>query len=314
MFEGPPKNPAETNKPSENKKHEMLNVFEMETENAQYKIYYDNHESVIDPRLLDGCDGLIMEMSEEYNDPEKVKKMFEKISSTRDLHDLFQEAAKSGKPIYFADMYRSEDEIETDFDKTEIKAVVEFLAGAGIGMYALKSLEENKKMSRRDFLKIGLGTAAAAYLSTPFLERAAFVAATKGSDENQNLLDEKSISRKANKALGGLNRAIHPELRTILVETRNDIMAQKAETIAKLFHSETGKKPKMAFTVGGKHSGIEKSLMDSEQGRVARLKKDLGEKLSQYADIAEVSFVSRNKEANEISFDVRILKDAALEK
>lgn len=288
-------------------KKELPNVVEMETDNAQYRIYYDNHERGIDQRLLDDCDGLIMEMMADYSDPEKAKEMFGKICANKDgSMGLLQIAAKNKKPIYFVDMHEK-NSVQKDLSDIETKSVVEFLAGLGIGSYVLKKVIENKKMNRRNFLKLGLGTVAATYLSTPMFQGIVSEETVRNDSE---LPDENSVSRKAEKVLGNINRIIHPEMKTMTLETRNDLMAQKSETVAKNLSQKIRKKPKLALIVGARHFGIEQSLKDTEQARVKRLKKDLGEDLPKNSAIARINFIQGDKE---IYYDATVLKDSALE-
>lgn len=303
MFEKPP----EIKKSSEKKERDLVNVKEIETPNARYRICYDSHESVVDPQLLDGCDGLVLEMAANYGDPQKAGKVFGKLGKSEQFSKIFLAAAKSNKPIYFVDICEDGKSLAEEVDRLQGKILAESVAAGGLMLYALSDLEKNKKMNRRGFLKLGLKAVAAAYLSTPIAQELAFVASL---DKNKSVPDEQSVSRKAEKILGRINEAIHPELATIAVEVRNDLMAQKTETAARLFQREKGKKPRLAMIVGAQHFGMEKTLANSEPDRVSRLKKALGGELSKNSAIAKIEFISGE---GVIYYDAKIIKDAALE-
>lgn len=305
MFEKPP----EIKKPLEKKEQEPTNIIEMETANAQYRIYYDSHQSIVDPKLLDGCDGLVMEMVADNSDTQKAQKTFGKIAYAREFTELFQAAAKDKKPIYFVDMQGSGKGLAEEINRLKGKIVAESVAAGGLLAYALGSLGKNEKMNRRDFLKLGAKTTAAAFLSTPIAQELAFAASL---DKNKEVPIEGSASRKAEKFLGQINETIHPELATIVVDARNDLIAQKTETAARLFQRAVGKNPKFALIIGAQHSGIERTLKDSEFSRVSRLKKSLSTRLVQNASIAKIEFIQGAK-TDEVYYDAKIIKDTALE-
>lgn len=291
---------------------EMPNVAKMESVNARYHINYDDHRTDINPNILDDCDGLVMEMRGNYDDPKETQEWIEHFSHSKQFARVIMDAAKNKKPIYFVDLIESKkvDNFSKERERKELTIpFIEMMMGSALGVHLIyKDLAGDKKMTRREFLKSGLQAIAATYLETPFIQQTAWDIATK---HGTALTDEKSTSRKVEKILNRINNDIHPELRTIIVDARNDLMAQKTETIAKILSKKLKKKPELAIIIGARHSGIEQSLTDKEEDRVKRLRRDFGEELSKNASVAEIDFAKG--EGNTIYFKIEILKDPALD-
>gem|GEM_PF-4908885 len=107
-------------------------------------------------------------------------------------------------------------------------------------------------------------------------------------------LNEHSLFRKAEKASRSLNQVIHPEMRRFGIQTRNTLMAQKSEAVAKLLARDLNRKPEVAVIIGGAHAGIEGELKEAEEKRVRELRRDLGKSFDNNRFIVRIDFVTSN--------------------
>lgn len=288
----------------------LLNVTQLETENARYQIVYSIHNRINNPNVIQGADAVVLEATDittkkklleilKWETEEKTDPIVSFLTAPQ-YKEIIQAAFANRTPMYFADA------VETAGFKREDKIVdfvvpVEELAALGLGLSAAKDL---KQTDRRAFITGVAKAAGAAYLSSSIPQIATEMAAGTTFFSEP---DESSISRKAERVVGGINEAIHPEQHTEMVTSRNTLIAEKSEIIAKLLRKELGRKPQIAIVIGAAHFGIEDELAASESERIRRLRKEYGENLPKEQTILRIQTHplqdSSPLGANEFMFD-----------
>lgn len=295
------------------------NIAEMSSKYATYRIEYNSHYKISTPEILSGADAVVLERMGSYspddiatNIGEKMKVDFpvgDKNVSAHPYRDIIDAAKENKTPIFLADISFA---LKEDYDEsvaTEFRKRLEtFLGGTMMALYAdeIAAVTVNSGETRREFLVKSATMAAGAsllYLSSDAPEQLANLVSTKFKTENA---DESSMARKIEKFFGNLNGAMHPENSSLLLDTRNVLIAQKTEHIAAMLARQLGKSPTIAIEIGASHFGIERDLLDTELNRVAKLKNDLGvERLKRESLIARVDF-------EDTGFIVTLYKDPAL--
>ncbi len=283
------------------------NVAELETENAHYDIIYDVHGvGEVKEDAFRNSDAIIFEGIGGVDFPGAY------VEKEPSFREVILHAIKEKKPVYFVDLsFGLHQELGLDEEKLLTHftlPILEGLAGLVFTVSAVTDvLKRNPEMSRRSFLKfLGKG-AAGAYLSLPALRE---VTGYVSTDFAEKPPDESDPVRQAHKLLRKVSDATHPEDRTVLIHTRNDLMAQKSETIARALRAELGNKPNLGIMVGANHSGIENVLQDDERERVERLIDDLGKDLVYERYITRIDFEETKN--GEIKFRSTLLEDPAI--
>ncbi len=267
------------------------NISEVETARAIYSIVYSDHETLNDPAIVKDVDAVILELaeSEAYD---KTKTLEVLRGSIDQYRMVFEAAIKNKKPLFVADLSINAAEYgkaKTEYALTQfLIPAIEASLGALAISSAVKDSKSDKKTSRRSFLASAGKLLAGGYLMTPALAQVGLAACGP-------VPDERSFGRQATKHARSVTRAAHPEVRSTILDIRNDLMAQKAETIANILKKEiTGRKPKLGFFVGAGHSGLEKSLQTSEAERVDALLSDLEEGVAKQNKIVRIDFKSNH--------------------
>lgn len=290
-----------------NKETKMRNVEIIETLNAKYIIYYSHHKLEVDPRIVKKIDAAIIEDITDFTKMSIKDEVLTIMEEGRDpYHALVQAIIKKEVPIFFVDLSpETFSKINDALEKQIIIPVLEALIAAIIYDKQKRKNGENKQgMTRREFLKKALSLSAAAYLSSPLLE--IFFSILNPPIKE---VDESSITRKFEKYLAKLNSLIHPELRGV-VEIRNELIAQKAETLAKSMRNKLQRKPVIAIVIGARHFQIKDALKLDENERLKRLRKSLGEHFAEEGFIARVDFLAGQGDL-ERRMKVTIFKDPA---
>lgn len=268
------------------KKEIPKNVVEVETENATYRISYELHNATADPDLVDGADGIILEGYYNYDIRENIPKAFRGFSETQ-MKGVIARSAEQDKPVFSADM--SVDLLkfaslclENPVKKKLIEAG-ELLIGMGLIQSAISEIRNTEKISRRNFLRTTGKMIGGAYFGMPAIESvlAGISILTK------KILDESSDLRKFSRGLEKVNEYAHPELQTMAIEVRNQLIAQKAETIATQLREKIGKKPNLAIYIGASHFGIEEALKSTQSDRMAKLRTIFKDELVKQAKIIQ---------------------------
>jgi hypothetical protein len=281
---------------------QMVNVVErrksisfVKSQNASYSIEYGNHSKMSTPEVLAGTDALLLELSADLTTRERVivsidSVMYDKEKERRPYEKLLETAFAEGKPVYFIDMVDGDTSLAMYLDshgKEMIKAVEMMGGGAVAGTMLVAGRKENMNPAggtdRRSVLRNTIAGLVGGWLLTPAVEKVAKVAG-----DSDGTPDEMSLARGVEKKAASLNEKIHPELRSVVIQGRNELMAQKAEAVAKALSRELGREPRLALEVGADHHGIERSLNRTPEERIAILKGYLGEELSYQSGIVQV--------------------------
>jgi hypothetical protein len=272
------------------------NVFEMETKNAFYDIAYCHHDQVTRPETTEKSDAVVLELISDYRTEKDAQELIEFLLKESQYQEILKTAEAKKQPIFLVDLsFKHSDRMMEEFYKKErlypkIEALGSGVMLMGSAYYLGKKSIQEDKISRRSFLKSMVGAIGAGYLATPGLE---YLTDTEIRDKKSGLVVEGSSDRKLNKFLEGLNFHIHPELESDAIDTRNDLIAQKSESIAGLLGKQLGHKPRIGILVGAKHSGIERSLANSESNRIKNLMEKLGKEYEKEMAIAMIEFGER---------------------
>lgn len=169
------------------------------------------------------------------------------------------------------------------------------MGSAAADLLSLKSAanrEHSNKITRRGvmkgFGKTSIGLWLSSHIPEGLARRISYKDFTTEPDENSN-------ARKLEKFFIKLNSNIHPETRTIAASTRNIIIAQKSEYVAKQLAKSLGKKPEIAIIVGGAHTGIEDELLKTKEERIQELKESLEDDFKKQGKIIMVQSTSNGK-------------------
>lgn len=240
-------------------KEELPSNVVVETPEAKFRIAYGLHPVEMKPEVLGKSDALMIETGVVFNYtlPKKlVEKNFNRdIRRSTQYGKIIEKAEREEKPIFLGDIT----EWRTAFLLQIGLKVLELTVGIALLKNLIKSLLENEKMTRREFLK---KTAAGIYLSS---EMPSYISLLLSGDE-------KSAGRAIEKFLTDLNERTHPETNAILLTLRNYVMAQKLKTIAEKLGIKN-RKPEVAIAIGKRHSGIEKALEKEDEERVRLVNK-----------------------------------------
>jgi hypothetical protein len=291
---------------------ELPNLVELETGQAYYRIFYNNHSIPSDPESLKGCDAFFTEFV--YRDLQSVGQRFEESlkkdapseetifkSDQQGIRPVILRVAETNVPIFLVDASNRSLEATSLKDEFFSKLVVKIAEG-GAALFVLKSLNldlakdisSDKKMSRRDFLKRGLKLAGGSYLISPAIESVAEWLVV--NTEKQP--DERTWKRWVQRETAGVNQWLHPEFKTKLVDFRNTLMAQKSEAAAKVLQQTLQRKPTILLAVGGAHFGIEKSFRQLEQTRIEEIKGTLKDKTGIENVVVRIDFLPQDEEGN----------------
>lgn len=241
------------------------NVKLVETEKGKFRIAYGTHFTERNPEELGKSVAWLPETATriDYTEPkELVEKNFNTVLKKREpfsteYRKTFKEAERKRTPIFLVDIAEAE---AVTLIQAYLHGVEPAVGVALLAKLAWDSVIEEKKISRRDFLK---KTFAGIY----------FLSETPNLIIN-NLLsigevpDEKSARRAVDRFLNDLDETAHPEKNSIIVTLRNHLFAQKAETIAKTLSPEIKtEKPEIAITLGARHHGIEGAFSKKDEER-----------------------------------------------
>lgn len=282
------------------------NVEHMQTRQANWALVYNNHDAgMIDGRTINGANAVVLELV--YGKPESEKdgsslqqgeRAFDSIARTQRLYqDIVRQAAIDKTPLFLVDAHTDVAERMKEGHKEASKTqkgqmALSFLGGILGGMGALKLNDwadkagQQKKMSRRNFLKIGsrtLGGLAAGAVLPSF---AKYALPSQVYEKNSSNLqdDEARPLRQASKALEKTTDALYgdtydTELRSI----RSDLIAYRSRKVAELMRPSPSQddNPNIAIVVGAHHHDIEKKLSEESEA----LQKELQTGLSKYQDL-----------------------------
>lgn len=278
-------------------------ITNLETANAHYKILYTRHDYVASPALMDGADALILEGAGIAPREEGLTAPFKMDESHRDNLELAKKAIGMRKPFFLTDFVGTNiDHLSREIKKTGRIGDIETLIG-GVLLYKSPDIAT----SRRGFIAGSAAAVGGAYLASRAPQKIADLATTRMHTTGP---DEKSISRKIEKGLGGVNTAIHPETYSTVIETRNTLIAQKTEAVAHMLRKELGRKPVIAICIGAAHFGLEAELMSSEKERIIKLRRDFGTDFAQQAILVRIDVADPNDQGREV-LRGRVLKDPA---
>lgn len=277
------------------------NITEIETNVSHYRIVYSDHRIPNRPEAVRGVDGIILEGFLPYNPENAAMGIVEYLTRFEpQYYEVVREAIREETPIFFLDA-RDNPATTGKIDKTRLPE--KWQIGAAellIALILLSDIEIKKQMSRRRFLNESGRVLGSLFLSSPALQ---FIfrelsALPKGEPK------EKSLFRRGEKLLGSINRTIHPETRSFNIDTRNTLIAQKSETVARVTNGELGRKPILAIIIGASHMGLERELKKEEEERMEELREDLRGALLQNRHIVRIDFLPK---------DGRRLSDLTLE-
>lgn len=264
------------------------NVVELETSNARYSIVYSLHNIPNRPEVIEGADGIILEFIGNYQTPKNAEKTSEFLLKANQYKEVIKLAVEKQKPIYLVDL-SMDTRLEHNLSfplKNALLPFIEAAAAGGLIFSGIKNLNKQRNISRRDFLKLGAKIGVASYLSLPQASR---IFSNIATGHFKHEPDEKSFSRKAEKFSHKLEVISHPELYSIL-NTRNDLIAEKSEAIAKMIKEEVGRKPQLSILIGAGHTGLEDSFITNFDQRLVRLRNDLGQNIGREKFIAQIKF------------------------
>ncbi len=312
---------AKPQTPEASNNYELKNTAKLSTENADYLLYYTRHDVQTSPEIVNRSDALILESITDFRDDKKTKKSVEHalFDKTSPYHEAVRAAAEQGKPIFLLDLSRatakSQNMLETkngedqdEMSKNELKVAIEGSLGLGAIMWAAVDLKrmitDNPKMSRRNFLKFLGKSATGLALTSPLIGRMTGYISTKGTGLEP---DESSVSRKAQKVFEDATYRTNLD-RSKTIHTRNDLWAQKSEKVAKYLQAELGRKPSLALSMGADHVGIERSIKENDETRLARLSKELGDDFKNEGLIAKID-LTPEAGSDRVKVEVVIIHD-----
>lgn len=278
----------------------LRNAVELKTESADIEINYSNHGVLSDPAAVKDTDAIILELISEYSTIEDARKVAKTISEHDNQYKLIiQQAAQDGKPIFLIDI--STNNLNNDItSKLVLGPIIEIMIAGGL---VFDESKEPKK-TRRDFLRLGVKSLVAAHLSSPAITSTmSLIMSASGNEPNEG-----SISRTIERSVRGYNNTTHPELHSDAVDTRNDLIAEKTDFIARILEKEMNKRPRLSLFIGAMHTGIEDSIKSKSDERIERLKSSLEERLPQEKFIAKIIFEPRVGDTPQ-KFSISIIED-----
>lgn len=260
----------------------LENVSEMETEHAKYRIAWSVHTIPNRPETIQGADGVILESI--LLSPRGAERDFRDhlISSSLQYHEVLWKAAEEETPVFYLD-WMTEDSTPIKRERF-IDAVLRGTEGM-IALGLLAKIDTKTPMTRRKFLGDAGKGLVALFLASPGLE---FLFRGRSLKEPE----ETSFSRRAERVTRSINDVAHPEMRRFAIHTRNDLIAQKSETLAQILSEASQRKPELALILGTSHTGIENSFRKNEKDRINSLKNELGESINKNGTIFRIDFVS----------------------
>ncbi len=200
-------------------------------------------------QLPSEIDGLVLEtgVNPWMDDPLRY---VHEHQANRGYFRLFRTIQEMKVPLVFADFWYKNKGFGTEY----IPAVLEALGILGetkIGIDLLKKISREKK-DRRDILKIGARSIAAAWLVQPALSYFSALGANAIGEGEESTTELVKLSNKT-----------HPEVFLLTTTLRNVVIAHKEEWLA----SKKGNKPHFATIIGVGHAGIEDQIQYSPEER-----------------------------------------------
>ncbi len=293
----------------------VKSIARLESLNARYVIEYGRHNKMSTTEVLNDSDALVLEVISDFTSKEKVVGIVNGIAFERGQkmwHPyvvIMQEAFRRKKPIFFVDMVPSKElgSMGREQRIAEIIRSVETLTG-GLLIGDSVRTPAVKETGRRSLLATGAKATLGTWLLSHIPEQVSGAAARSFVADTTPF--EGSVSRRLEKSFGAINSTIHPETRTMVVDTRNVLIAQKTETVARYLAAELGRKPQIALEVGADHFGIERELLVSEGTRIQTLKDDLGDQFSEQGTIARVELVTDMNGQSKL--EITLIQDPAM--
>ncbi len=251
----------------------LPNVVLVETGKAKFRIAYGSHDIERKSEELSKADVWLPETGGRIDyalSKELVEENFNNILKKKEpflteYKKIFEKAEREKVPIFLGDIPETELVI---LIQANLKGVEPVVGLALLAKLVWDSVIESKKLTRRDFLK---KTLAGIY----FLSEAPSII-TGNLLSTDRVDDEQSARRDVDRFLNDLNERAHPETNAIIATMRNNLFAQKAETIAgKLSPEIKNRKPEVAITLGARHHGIEDALSKKDEERAGLIDKIL---------------------------------------
>lgn len=336
-----PLHQAEETPKNENPEKEK-NTVEVETLNAFYNVLFNIHNLPIREEMIPPSDAFLLEYVADY--PNLLKQGFEEyLSGARErLHlseeeyealrqkhaimdvqilyqNIIKRAKKERKPLFIPDINRAlYNKKEMSSDKEAIIKIIEAVLGCSLVVMsvtdAAKIIKSNEPVTRREFLKKGakiIGQlSGAAYLGAP---RVAEIAIKNAAEYYMLEPTKERLGnlQKAQKTYEMIEKTNPLDSQpTFTVDTRNALIAQKAEAVAEVMEKELGRKPELSLAIGALHFGIVESLQQTSAQRMKKLKNDLGEHLAEENRIIRIDFLPDEAGENEKA-KITIIEDPA---
>ncbi len=273
----------------------LENVAHIETPNAHYNIVYSVHSQITNPRVVDGVDVVALESVADFSDDTEVLVDLHDIRRDRrhQYTNVVNKALTIGTPLFYVDATpawigeREKDDLRNarlaTFSRTSLETAT---GGALLASGLTDRLKPEGTSTRRSFFgimrKFGK-LIAGGYLASHLPEQIAHN--TEIYSTQHELPDVQSTSHGIRKEMTDINSRIHPEINTDALETRNTLVAEKVESLARYLRKELGRKPTIALIIGAFHTGIEQELLRDPQDRIQDLKGKLGEKFESQGKI-----------------------------
>lgn len=284
--------------------NEYRNIKELQTATADYEINYTRHDIQSRSGAIEGADGVILEFIGNQATDEEAKEKVKRIADERFQYlQIIERAAKEVKPIFLVDM--STNNVKDD---SVLNGIIPFFELALAQGLTFSPKTKKPVLTRRDFLKKGAKGIMIAYPITAIAEEILQIFEASYIFEEPK---EGSLLRSVQRSLGRLNDAIHPEIYSDLIDTRNDLIAEKSDFIARILAGELNKRPKLSLFIGGAHTGIERSLQLEPEERTENLRGRLKGKLPEERFIVKVIFEPK-KGSEHQKFSISIIEDTNL--
>jgi hypothetical protein len=305
------KRPAEDGPTQERRMHpEFKNAVHLETDNARYTIVYGVHTIAQDPKVLQGSDGLVLEMAGDYSDPTEIDSHLRGMQNNfKQTTQIIEHARTNRIPIYLVDTIHLNTQnellrLQEDSEKKQNYAGI----FAVLGLLSTIGVVTSKGMNRRNFLKSAAGAGGAfvgaGYLSLPEIEMYLTKQMTKGIKQPEQ--DE--LLTQVFNLLHKMNETLHPKTRELIYRLRNLLIAEKAEYLGHLHKVRSrGKKPNLTLLVGQAHTGIEQFLQQSFEERANPILEKLRAAGVDESTIAKVDYL--DPEFNPKKVNVEFISD-----
>lgn len=215
-----------------------------------YTLIYGIHDTEQSLSLLpDDFDGLVLERSINLTtDIETIVK--KKINDSIQDRNFITESARRRLPIYFVDR---EFNLVTDLVPFCVFGGLEFIFGGVAACEALGRIAQ-KKVTRRDFLKLGVGLWA--------------LNSTAGSSGLLWATSSLNINERVSAEWTRWAEKLHPEVNSLLLTSRNVLIAQKEQ-----FLMEKLGRSHLITSIGGAHVGLEDQILSGTPERIEFLQK-----------------------------------------